>query len=159
TYSTGAVFGGTAGGDVGGLVGENDSTITASFWDTTISGALPGVGTGTTAGATGDDTATLQQQNTYTAVGWDFTTIWNITEGTTYPFFRALTQTISFGALPDHSIGEASFTVSATASSGLPVSFTASGSCSVADSTVTLTGTGSCTITAHQPGNSTYAPA
>jgi len=28
----------------------------------------------------------MKQQATF--VGWDFNTIWNITEGTTYPFFR-----------------------------------------------------------------------
>jgi hypothetical protein len=49
--------------------------------------------------------------------------------------------------------------VSATASSGLPVTYTASGKCSISGSLVTLTGAGSCTITAHQPGDATYNPA
>ena len=69
-------------------------------------------------------------------------------------------QTISFAALPNKTVGDPPFTVSATASSGLPVTFTASGQCSVNSTTVTLSGpAGSCTITAHQAGNATYNPA
>ncbi len=49
-------------------------------------------------------------------------------------------------------MGDPPFTVSATASSGLPVSFAASGNCTVNVALVTLTGAGSCTITASQAG-------
>ena len=56
-------------------------------------------------------------------------------------------QTITFAALADKTFGDADFTVSATASSGLPVSFSATGNCTVLASTVHLTGAGSCTIT------------
>ena len=65
-------------------------------------------------------------------------------------------QTITFGALADKTFGDAPFTVSATASSGLPVSFAASGNCSVSGTTVTITGAGSCTVTASQAGNGNY---
>jgi hypothetical protein len=68
-------------------------------------------------------------------------------------------QTISFAPLPDRTYGDPDFAVSATASSGLPVSFSASGSCTVSGSTVHLTGVGSCTITASQAGNADYQPA
>src|SRR6185436_9584639 len=51
------------------------------------------------------------------------------------------------------------FTVSATASSGLPVSFSATDNCTVSGNVVHLTGAGSCTITASQAGDATYAPA
>jgi hypothetical protein len=67
-----------------------------------------------------------------------------------------LNQTITFGALANKRYGAPDFKVSATASSGLPVSFTASGSCAVSGSTVHLRGPGSCTVTASQPGNSSY---
>ena len=70
-----------------------------------------------------------------------------------------LPQTITFNSLPDKVYGDPSFTVSATASSGLTVTFTASGACSITGATVSLTGAGSCTVTAHQPGNATYDPA
>jgi len=41
--------------------------------------------TGTVDYPTGKSTAQLKQQATYTAIGWDFTNIWTITEGQTYP--------------------------------------------------------------------------
>ena len=65
-------------------------------------------------------------------------------------------QNIIFDGLPDKTYDDSAFTVSATASSGLPVSFTASGQCTVSGNTVTLTGAGSCTITASQPGKDNY---
>ena len=65
-------------------------------------------------------------------------------------------QTITFGPLAGKTYGDAPFSVSATASSGLPVTFTAAGNCTVANSTVTITAAGSCTITASQAGNNTY---
>lgn len=68
-------------------------------------------------------------------------------------------QTITFNDLPDRTYGDPPFTVTATASSGLPVSFNAFGSCSIAGNTVTIEGAGVCTITASQAGNSAYNPA
>jgi hypothetical protein len=68
-------------------------------------------------------------------------------------------QTINFAALPNKTPSEAPFTVTATASSGLPVSFSATGNCTVSGSTVTITGAGSCTITAAQAGDATYGAA
>src|SRR5882724_1288016 len=65
-------------------------------------------------------------------------------------------QTITFGALAGKNFGDADFTVSATASSSLPVSFAASGNCSIAGLTVHIVGAGSCTITASQEGDSNY---
>jgi hypothetical protein len=68
-------------------------------------------------------------------------------------------QTITFGPLPDKTYGDPDFTVGATASSGLTVSFAASGQCTVSGSTVHLTGVGSCTITASQGGDGNYSAA
>src|SRR5439155_196101 len=65
-------------------------------------------------------------------------------------------QTITFGALADKTYGDSSFGASATASSGLAVSFSATGSCTIATTTVTITGAGSCTITALQAGDANY---
>src|SRR5205807_6000587 len=65
-------------------------------------------------------------------------------------------QTITFNALANKTFGDADFNVSATASSGLSVSFTATGNCTIAGNTVHLTGAGSCTITASQPGNANF---
>jgi hypothetical protein len=65
-----------------------------------------------------------------------------------------LDQTVTFGPLPDRTFGDAPFPVSATATSGLPVAFSASGMCSIAGTQVT--GIGSCTVTANQSGDATY---
>jgi len=68
-------------------------------------------------------------------------------------------QTITFAPLPDRTTADPPFNVSASSSSGLAVTFTASGSCTIAGTLVTLTGPGACTITAQQAGNATYAAA
>ena len=68
-------------------------------------------------------------------------------------------QTITFGPLANKTYGDPDFSVSATASSGLAVSFAASGNCMVSGVTVHLTGAGSCTVTASQPGDANYNPA
>ncbi len=66
-------------------------------------------------------------------------------------------QTITFNALPNRLTSDPPFTINATASSGLPVGFTASGQCNINGNTVTLSGqVGSCTITALQPGDATH---
>src|SRR5438445_2172959 len=63
---------------------------------------------------------------------------------------------IAVGALALKTFGDPDFTVSATASSGLSVSFSATGNCTVSGNTVHITGAGSCTITASQAGDSNY---
>ena len=70
-------------------------------------------------------------------------------------------QTITFAPLSGRTYGDAPFAVSATASSGLAVTFTvgATDNCSISGSVVTITGAGTCTVTAHQSGNGTYNPA
>ncbi len=69
-------------------------------------------------------------------------------------------QTITFPAIPNHVYGDAPFALTATASSGLAVSYSVvSGPATVSGSTVTLTGIGTVTIQATQAGNTTYAAA
>jgi hypothetical protein len=71
-------------------------------------------------------------------------------------------QAITFAPLTPRTFGDRPFAVTASASSGLPTSFDATGPCRIvpeAVSLVVLTGPGSCTVTAHQPGNETYAAA
>jgi hypothetical protein len=67
-------------------------------------------------------------------------------------------QSIAFAPLADKTFGNPAFRVSATASSGLEVSFAAVGSCSVSGNTVQLKGAGSCLVSALQQGNSVYNP-
>ena len=68
-------------------------------------------------------------------------------------------QTITFGPLPNMSPGDPDFNVSASSDSGLPVSFAASGPCTISGATVHITGAGSCTITASQAGDLVFKPA
>jgi Calx-beta domain len=69
------------------------------------------------------------------------------------------TQTITFGALANKTFGDPDFAVSATSTSGLPVSFAATGQCTVTGNTVHINSAGSCTITASQTGDSNFNPA
>jgi hypothetical protein len=69
-------------------------------------------------------------------------------------------QIISFGTLADKTFGDPPFTVSASASSGLPVSFSVvSGPATISGNTMTLTGVGVVTVRAAQTGDQNYNPA
>jgi YVTN family beta-propeller protein len=71
-----------------------------------------------------------------------------------------VSQTIAFTISQTSAVYNSTFPVSATASSGLPVTIAASGSCSLASGTVTMTsGTGTCTLTVSQAGNTLYGAA
>ena len=69
-------------------------------------------------------------------------------------------QTITFGPIPSQIVG-GSLTVSATASSGLQVSFilVQNGNCSISGSVLTFLNVGNCGVIATQSGNSAYAAA
>jgi hypothetical protein len=80
----------------------------------------------------------------------------------TRSFNVGLTQTITFTALPTLTYGETGVTLSATASSGLTVSFasTTPSICTVSGMTLTVVGgQSSCTIQASQAGNNNYLAA
>ncbi|MEP6813026.1 MAG: hypothetical protein ABI990_08560, partial [Actinomycetota bacterium] len=70
-------------------------------------------------------------------------------------------QTISFSQPADTRVDQGPAALTATASSGLSVSYTSSTSsvCTVSGSSVTLLTTGTCTVTASQPGNGSYVAA
>ena len=70
------------------------------------------------------------------------------------------TQTITFPNPGTQIFGEAPITLTAIATSGLPVSYTVtSGPATITSSTLTITGTGSVTVLATQSGNADYAAA
>lgn len=88
----------------------------------------------------------------------------NYVSGTLYVNSAAKSdQTITFGSLTDQNLGVADFGVSATATSGLTVSFSATTTsvCTVtSDGTVVHLGaTGTCTIKASQGGDTNFNPA
>lgn len=73
-------------------------------------------------------------------------------------------QTITFGALSNKTYGDTDFTVSATASSGLTVSFASqtTGVCTTSGTngaTVHIVSAGTCTVRASQAGNGSYSAA
>ena len=69
------------------------------------------------------------------------------------------TQTITFGALPNVTYGVAPITLTATASSGLPVSYAVTGPATLNGSVLTVTGVGTVNVTASQAGNGSYGAA
>jgi probable HAF family extracellular repeat protein len=70
------------------------------------------------------------------------------------------TQTISFGPIPDQVYGVAPFALSATSTSGLPVTFAiTSGPASISGNVVTITGVGTVKIKASQAGDANYKAA
>ena len=94
---------------------------------------------------------------TYTATG---------VGGTSAPATVSLTvaqgtQTIAFGTLPNTSLSASPLTLTATASSGLAVSFTSQTTpvCTVSGTTLTLLQPGTCTVQADQAGNGSYSAA
>src|SRR6185437_1665087 len=70
-------------------------------------------------------------------------------------------QAITFVAPASIALGSAPFSVGATASSGLAVAYASNSLtiCTVSGATVTLVGAGTCSLTASQAGNGTYAAA
>jgi len=72
--------------------------------------------------------------------------------------FAKSNQTITFNPLPDRTLSDAPFALTATASSGLAVTFSSQtpAVCTVAGSTVTLVTTGACTLRASQPGDAAF---
>jgi hypothetical protein len=68
-------------------------------------------------------------------------------------------QSIAFDAIPDQPFGSGPLALTATATSALPVTFTASGACAVSGHSLTLSGTGPCTVVASQAGNGQFLAA
>jgi Beta-propeller repeat len=79
----------------------------------------------------------------------------------TFTIYSLTPQTINFGALANQILGTTVPPLSATATSGLTVGFGSNTTavCTVSGVNITLVTTGTCSITASQPGNTTYAAA
>ncbi|MCM2308405.1 MAG: filamentous hemagglutinin N-terminal domain-containing protein, partial [Sulfuritalea sp.] len=80
SYSTGRPT--QTGANIGGLVGNSiGGTVTNSYWDTETSGMS------SSAGGSGGTNAQMRQQATFS--GFDFTNVWNIVSGTSYPYLKS----------------------------------------------------------------------
>ncbi len=120
------------------------------------SGACTANGTAiTTTSATGTCTVTFDQSGNANYLAAPQVV------GTTTVQSQQTSQSITFGPLAAKTYGDASFTVSAVASSGLAVSFSSdtAARCTVTGNTVTIVAAGLCTIRASQGGDANYAAA
>jgi len=83
-YSAGAINGA---GDKGGFAGIVDAgTFTACYWDSDINPTLDDSKDGDEDGIDALTTAQMKAQANYS--GWDFTDVWNIDEGKSYPYLN-----------------------------------------------------------------------
>jgi len=133
------------------LSASASSSLPVSFASTTSSVCTV---SGTTATMLTSGTCTIQATQ---AGNVDYTAATPVSETFTV---NGEAQTITFGSIPAQNVNTP-LTLSATASSGLAVSFasTTSSVCSVSGTTASMLATGTCTIQATQAGNSTYAAA
>lgn len=101
--------------------------------------------------------------NTVTLTGTDASGNTNAATATVTVSQPRTPQTITFSDIAATVIGDVvygqTFTLSATASSGLPVSFTITGPGSIDGTQLILTGIGNVSVTASQEGSDTYSPA
>jgi hypothetical protein len=129
------------------LVGSSSSTLPITY---TVSG--PATVSGSTLTITGAGIVSVtasQAGNAFHAAATPVTYTITVAKGT---------QTITFAATASGAINS-SMTLAATSDSGLAVSYTyaaGTGSATLSGSTLTLTGQGTFTITASQPGNANY---
>ena len=119
---------------------------------------------------TGSQTTATGYSPTYNAAGFAFSRGYIGTTGTQAQFSNvrvtytsaaeAASQTITFDPLSDRVYGDAPFALTATTSSGLPVSYTVvSGPAMLSGDIVTVIGVGDVTIRASQAGDFTRLPA
>jgi uncharacterized protein YjdB len=118
--------------------------------------------------ASSDETVATISDNTVTIIGSGSSTITAKQDGNgnynaAPDVSQTLTinkvdQTITFSSIASKTFGDAAFALSATTTSGLPISYTSSDEtvATISASTVTIVGAGSVTITAKQSGDSNY---
>ena len=110
---------------------------------------------------TGVGNALLKRKATYTDLGWDFDEIWDIDEGTSYPYLRYFNpteeQTFEYEA-PTLAYGDAALTLPATTDQGLTIKWTSSdeNKLSIAGNVLAINGAGSCYLIAEQAGDNIY---
>jgi hypothetical protein len=144
TYGGGTIPLGTTGGLGSGSVSYDASTTPGACSVNATSGVLSiSIGTGSCV-----VTATKGGDANYNPV----------TSGALIIALSKAGQSISFTAPPSATYGDPSFTLTANATSGLPVAYSvgAGSNCTISGSTVSLTGAGSCVLTASQGGDANF---
>jgi hypothetical protein len=137
-------------------VGNTNVTITGSLSGVIGSDVVNFTGTGTIASANAGSSVPVTAAVSLS--GTDSGN-YNLTQptGLTVNITKA-DQSITFGSLSNKQVGDAAFALSASANSGLTVSYSSSDTAvaTVAGSTVTVVGVGTTTITASQAGDDNY---
>jgi hypothetical protein len=125
-------------GSVKGVFGEDLSDPTFNY--------TPGGSTAPTNAGTYQVKATFAGNDNYEAG-----------EATAQIVIQKADQTTNFGTIPNHTYGDTPFTLSATAASGLDVSFSVfSGPATIVGNTLTISGAGTVVVRAAQAGDSNY---
>ena len=141
-------------------------TITANSGQTKVYGTSDPVFTYThSALISGDSLSGVLARVSGENVGVYVITQGTLTAGTNYSItfnsanftITPASQTITFNSLSTKTYGDSPFTLSATATSGLPVSFSiVSGPATILGNTLTITGAGNVTVRASQSGDANY---
>lgn len=141
------------------LLNENTIELTASASSemevvfSLISGDGSILGNVFTANASGTYTVEASQAGDENYNASSVSQTFNVTDS------RKDNQAISFSELSDKVYGDLPFNLTATANSGLAVTYTATGPVSLEGDEVTIIGAGDVTITASQNGDDTFNPA
>ena len=128
----------------------------------TVAWSADGIAVHTDNVAASTSTTNLALSQTFTTLGShtvsiNATNTNNLSSSCSTPItVTAANQVITFGALPNLTYGAADTALSATSNSGLAVTYTASGSCSIVNGALHTTGTGACSVTASQAGSTNY---
>ena len=148
---TATILGGTSPAESGSVTfADQTGTLGTASVTPTATGSVATLTLPTLSVLTHQITARYSGDTTYAAV-----------TSTAVPVVVSLaTQTITFPAIPDHHVSDPAFTITATSSSNLPVTFSVvSGPATLSGSIVTVTGQGTVVLQAAQPGNASYAAA
>lgn len=142
----------------------NGTTVVTAVSDIRVYGVMGGDDTFVSGTETAFfDNANAGEDKKVTASGWtlagsDSTHYHLATPITTLATIFKANQMITFNSLSDKTYGDADFSLIATASSGLPVTFSSQTStvCTVNNQTLSLLDSGTCTLYSHQAGNNNY---
>ena len=158
------------------VVSQAVLTVTAASASMTYGGTLPALTSAITGFVNGDSQATAITGSpaistaglTTSPVGtYPITVARGTLAAVNYTFsfvngtltITAASQSINFNPLPATTYGAAPFALTATASSGLPVSYTVTGPATINSSILAITGQGTVSVTAAQNGNGNYSAA
>jgi hypothetical protein len=75
----------------GAVVGYNSGTVSRCYYNTDIAGSINSISGGTTGGSSvvqGLTTSGMKAKTLF--VGWDFNTVWDIEEGSSYPYLSGI---------------------------------------------------------------------